>query len=173
MARGESKVQQQAQQLGAQQQAMIGQQQAANQALEAQTVPGLISLANWGSPQIENTYEQMAMQPVASALNAVRERAAARVSRTNNQAGYGAEEENLAGQQAARMGQAAQSGQLAYQDTQLQNQLAGLKGISDLYGIDTNLLGRMIGLPTATLGVQERAAQPTNSLRLGPLGLSF
>ena len=173
MARGESKVQNQAQQLSAQQQAMIGQQQAANQALEAQTVPGLTSLANWGSPQIANTYEQTAMQPVASALNAARERAQARVSRTHNQAGYGAEEENLAGQQAARMGQAAQSGQLAYQDTQLQNQLAGLKGLSDMYGIDTNLLGRMIGLPTDTLGVQERAAQPTNSLRIGPLGLSF
>jgi hypothetical protein len=158
MARGESKVQSQAQQLSAQQQAMIGQQQAANRALEAQAMPGLTGLANWGSPQIENTYEQTAMQPVASALNAVRERAQARVSRTRNQAGYGAEEENLAGQQAARLGQAAQSGQLAYQDTQLQHQLAGLKGLSDLYGIDTNLLGRMIGLPTDTLGLQERAS---------------
>lgn len=158
MARGESKVQKQAQQLGAQQQAMIGQQQAANRALEAQTIPGLTGLANWGSPQIENTYEQTAMRPVASALNAVRERARARVSRTRNQAGYGAEEENLAGQQAARTGQAAQSGQLAYQDAQLQHQLAGLKGLSDLYGIDTNLLGRMIGLPDQSLAVQERAA---------------
>lgn len=173
MARGESKVQRQAQQLSAQQQAMIGQQQAANRALEAQAVPGLTSLTNWGSPQIENSYEQLAMQPVASALDAVRERAQSRVSRTHNQAGYGAEQENLAGESAARLGQAAQSGQLAYQDTQLQHQLTGLKGLSELYGIDTNLLGRMIGLPTQTLGVQERAAQPTNSLRIGPLGLTF
>lgn len=173
MARGESKVQNQAQQLSAQQQAMIAQQQAANQGLASQMMPGLTGLANWGSPQVENTYEQTAMQPVATALDAANQKAQARVSRTRNEAGYGAEEENLAGQKAAQLGQAAQSGQLAYQDEQLQHQLAGLKGLSDLYGIDTDLLSRMIGLPTETLGVQERAAQPTNSLRFGPLGLSF
>lgn len=173
MARGESKVQQQAQQLSAQQQAMIAQQQAANQALESQALPGLTSLVNWGSPAIENTYGQLAMQPVATALNAARERAANRVARTQNEAGFGAEEENLAGQQAAQLGQASQEGQLDYQDQLLQHQLAGLRGLSDLYGIDTNLLGRMLGLPTETLGVQERAAQPTNSLRFGPLSLGF
>jgi hypothetical protein len=173
MARGESKVQNQAQQLSAQQQAMIAQQQAANQALESQVMPGLTSLSSWGSPQIENTYEQQAMQPIATAMDAANERAQARVSRTRNQAGYGAEEENLAGQRAAQLGQAAQRGQLAYQDEQLQHQMAGLKGLADLYGIDTNLLSRMVGLPTETLGVQERAAQPTDSLRLGPLSLGF
>lgn len=173
MARGESKVQQQAQQLSAQQQAMIAQQQAANRALESQAMPGLSTLMNWGSPAIENTYEQLAMQPVSSALDAARERAASRVARTQNQAGFGAEEEHLAGQQAAQLGQAAQEGQLDYQDQLLRHQMAGLSGLANLYGIDTNLLGRMLGLPTETLGVQERAAQPTNSLRLGPLGLSF
>ena len=173
MARGETKVQQQAQQLGAQQQQNAMQQQAANQAFQAQITPGLSSLANWGSPQIENQYEQLAMQPVATAVDSARQQAANRVSRTRNQAGYGAEEENLAGQRAAQLGEAAQRGQLAYQDTQTQNQLAGLRGLSSLYGIDTNLLGNMLRLPTSTLGVQEQAAKPTNSLRIGPLGLSF
>lgn len=173
MARGESKVQNQAQQLSAQQQAMIAQQQAANQALESQITPGLTGLANWGSPQIENTYLQQAMQPVAATMDAANERAQARVSRTRNQAGYGAEEENLAGQRAAQLGEAAQRGQLAYQDEQLQHQMAGLKDLADMYGIDTDLLSRMVGLPTETLGVQERAAQPTSSLRIGPLSLGF
>jgi hypothetical protein len=173
MARGESKVQNQAQQLGAQQQQNAMQQEAANQTLQQQIVPGLQSLANWGSPQIENSYEQMAMQPVATSLDATRQQAANRVSRTKNEAGYGAEEENLAGQRAAQLGQAAQSGQLAYQDTQTQNQLAGLKGLASLYGIDTNLLGNMLRLPTQTLGVQQQAARPTSSLQIGPLALGF
>lgn len=159
MARGESKVQNQAQQLGAQQQAMIAQQQAANRQLETGVIPGLTALENWGSPQIENTYEQQAMQPVASAMDAARERAMNRVSRTNNEAGAGAEEENLAGQQAAQAGQAAQRGQLAYQDEQLRHQTAGLQGLSSLYGIDTNLLGRMLGLPNQSLDTEQQAAK--------------
>ncbi|HVB99008.1 MAG TPA: hypothetical protein VNJ12_06705 [Candidatus Dormibacteraeota bacterium] len=173
MARGEAKVQQQAQQLGAQQQAMIGQQMAAGQAAQPGISAGYNKLANWGSPGIQNQYEQLAMQPVSTAMDAVRQQAANRVSRTHNAAGFGAEEENLAGQQAAQLGQAAQRGQLAYQDAQLQNNLAGLQGLSSLYGIDTNLLGRMLSLPTQTLGVQQQAARPTNSFRVGPLGLTF
>ena len=173
MARGEAQVQQQAQQLGAQQQAMLGQQWGAQQA----ALPGLSSaygkLANWGSPQIENQYEQFAMQPVSTALDAASQQAANRVSRTHNTAGFGAEEENLAGQKAAQLGQAAQRGQLAYQDAQLQNNMAGLQGLSSLYGINTNLLSRMMGLPTQTLSVQEQAAKPTSSLKIGPLGLGF
>ncbi len=158
MARGETKVQQQAQQLGAQQQAMIAGQMASNQGAEPAIQSGYGSLAGWGSPQIENQYEQMAMQPVSTAMDAARQQAANRVSRTHNAAGFGAEEENLAGQGAAQLGQAAQRGQLAYQDTQLQNRLAGLQGLSSLYGIDTNLLGRMLGLPDQSLSVQQRAA---------------
>ncbi|HVB35382.1 MAG TPA: hypothetical protein VNJ52_13560 [Patescibacteria group bacterium] len=159
MARGEAKVQQQAQQLGAQQQAMIARQMGAGQAAEPGISSGYSSLANWGSPQIENQYEQLAMQPVSTALDAASQQAASRVSRTHNAAGFGAEEENLAGQRASQLGQAAQRGQLAYQDTQLQNQKTGLQGLSSLYGIDTNLLGRMLGLPTQTLGVQAQAAR--------------
>lgn len=173
MARGESKVQQQAGQLGQQQQQQINQQSAANAAMEARLAPYLQAMADWGSPALENSYEQMAMQPVASALDAANERAMNRVSRTGNEAGYGAEQENLAGQRAAQLSQAAQRGQMAYQGEQFQHQLAGLKGLSDLYGIDANLLGRMLGLPTDTLAVQERAAQPNNSLKLGPFGFSW
>jgi hypothetical protein len=173
MARGETKVQQQAQQLGAQQQAWIDQQLGARQAAKPGITSGYNSLANWGSPPIENQYEQFATQPVSTAMDAASQQAANRLSRTRNAAGFGAEEENLAGQKAAQLGQAGQRGQLAYQDTQLQNRLAGLQGLSSLYGIDTNLLGRMMGLPAQTLGVQEQAAKPTNSIRFGPLGLSF
>lgn len=173
MARGESKVQNEAQQLMQQQEQQAEQQQAANQQLEGSIVPGAQRLLNWGGPQILNEYEQMAMRPVASAMDAARQQAANRVSRTKNEAGYGAEEENLAGQKAAQLGEANQRGQLAYQNQQLQEQEAGLKNLADLYGVDTNLLARMIGLPTSTLSVQEGAAKPTNSLQLGPLGLSF
>jgi hypothetical protein len=173
MARGESKVQQQAGQLGQQQQQQIDLQRAANAGLEGSLAPYLQAMADWGSPALENTYEQRAMQPVASAMDAANERAMNRVSRTGNEAGYGAAQENLAGQRAAQLSQAAQRGEMAYQGEQFQHQLAGLKGLSDLYGIDANLLGHMLGLPTETLGVQQRAAQPTNSMRIGPFGFSW
>lgn len=175
MARGESKVANQASNLSAQQQAMIAAQQAQNQYAENQIMPGYESLENWGGPQIQNEYEQQAEQPVASAMDAEEQQAGNRVSRTNNEAGYGAEQENLAGQKAAKVGQAAQEGDLAYQQEQLQHQATGLQGLSNLYGIDTNLLSRMLGLPDESLSVDQRASEPTSKLSLGSggIGMSF
>ncbi len=173
MARGESKVQNEAQQLMTQQEQQAAAQQAANQQLQGATTPTAEGMLNWGSPQIENDYEQAEMQPVDSAMDTARQRAASRVSRTRNEAGYGAEEENLAGQQAAGEGNAALRGKLAYQNQQLQEQQAGLKSLADLYGVDTSLLSRMLGLPNESLATQEGAAKPTNSFKFGPLGLSF
>lgn len=159
MSRGaEKKVQQQAEQQAQLYNQMIAAQQAERQAARQQLLPLYSQLANWSSPALENQLQQVALGPVRSALDALRESAAARVARTNNPAGFAAEEENLAGQQAAALSRAAQQAELAYQNEQFRRQMAGLAGLGSLYGIDTNLLGRMLGLPVSALSVAERAA---------------
>lgn len=159
MSRGaEKKVQQQAQQQAQLYNQMIAAQQAADQAARQQLTPLYLRLAQWDAPEVANALEQTALEPVRSAFDALRESAAARVARTGNPAGYAAEEENLAGQQAAALGREARQASLDYQNLAFQRQMAGLGGLASLYGIDVNLLGRMLGLPIGALGVAERAA---------------
>ncbi|HEV2386772.1 MAG TPA: hypothetical protein VGS20_05895 [Candidatus Acidoferrales bacterium] len=158
MARGEKQIQQQAQGLSRSQQAQAAAQLARNQAMEPGIVAGYQGEVNWGNPKLENSYEQMSEQPAATAVDAVAQQAAARAARTNNPAGFGAEEENLAGQRATQMSQAAQRGFAQYANQQLAEQRAGLQGLSDLYGIDTGTLRTMLGLPAQSLGVAQSAA---------------
>lgn len=158
MARGEKQVQQQAQALSTSQQAQANAQLAQTQAEEPGIISGYQSEANWGNPTLENTYEQMGMQPAATAVDAAAQQANARAARTNNAAGYGAEEENLAGQRATQVSQAAQRGFAQYANQQLAEQQAGLQGLSGLYGIDTGTLRTMLGLPAQSLGVAQNAS---------------
>jgi len=58
----------------------------------------------------------------------------------------------------AEAGQAQQN-QLAFTNTAFQRQMAALQGLSGIYGVDSNLIGRTLGIPSQLLNVRANASR--------------
>jgi hypothetical protein len=98
---------------------------------------------------------------LASAFDSLQQSAANRVARTNNSAGFGELTDELARQKGIAEAGQAQQNQLAFTNTAFQRQMAALQGLSGLYGVDTNLLGRTLGIPSQLLSVRSGASRPS------------
>lgn len=107
------------------------------------------------------------MGALASAFAALASRAANRTARTRNSAGYGDLLDALAQERGRQTSSLAQQNQLAFADRARQDRLAGLQGLSGLYGVDSSLLGRAMGIPASLLGVR------ANASRSGTSGLDY
>jgi hypothetical protein len=165
MSRGAQKqTQQMADRLFQQQLQMLQNEQSVGQGLAQTLVPKYTQLASYGDPQLENAIQQQAMLPVRTVFDAVREQAQSRAARTNNAAGYAAEQQNLAGQMASGLSNAAQNAKLAYRSDQVQRQMAGLQGLASVYGIDTNLLRSLVGSLPQTLDSRARVSNTPGTL---------
>ena len=98
---------------------------------------------------------------LASAFDALQQSAQNRLARTRNSAGFGELTDELARQKGIAEGNQAQQNQLAFTNTAFQRQMAALQGLSGLFGIDTNLLGRTLGIPAELLNVRNNASRPS------------
>lgn len=49
--------------------------------------------------------------------------------------------------------------------------MAGLSTLGPTYGVDTNLLGKAMGVPAELLGVRQRASTGSSTSGLGMVGL--
>jgi hypothetical protein len=96
---------------------------------------------------------------LASAFDSLQQ-AANRVARTGNSAGFSELTDDLARQKAQQEAGLAQQNQLNFSNTAYQRQMAALQGLSGLYGVDTNLLGRTLGIPSELLNVRANASRP-------------
>jgi hypothetical protein len=94
---------------------------------------------------------------LASAFDALQQSAQNRLARTRNSAGFG----ELARQKGIAEGNQAQQNQLAFTNTSFQRQMAALQGLSGLFGVDSNLLGRTLGIPAELLNVRNNASRPS------------
>jgi hypothetical protein len=47
---------------------------------------------------------------------------------------------------------------VAFANQKLKENLAGLSALGQTYGVDTNLLGKAMGVPSELLGVRQRAS---------------
>ena len=97
---------------------------------------------------------------IASAFDSLAQSAANRLARTNNPAGFSELTDELARQKAVAEGNQAQQNQLGFTNTAFQRQMAALQGLSGLFGVDTNLLGRTLGIPSQLLSVRANASRP-------------
>ena len=97
---------------------------------------------------------------LASAFDSLQQSAANRVARTGNSAGFSELTDDLARQKGITEGNLAQQNQLNFSNTAFQRQMAALQGLSGLYGVDTNLLGRTLGIPAELLNVRANASRP-------------
>jgi hypothetical protein len=98
---------------------------------------------------------------LASAFDSLQQSAANRVARTGNSAGFSELTDDLARQKGIQESNLAQQNQLNFSNTAYQRQLAALQGLSGLYGVDSNLLGRTLGIPSQLLNVRANASRPS------------
>src|SRR5262249_3798688 len=98
---------------------------------------------------------------IKSAFDALQQSAQNRVARTNNSAGFSELTDELARQKGIAEGNQAQQNQLAFSNTAFQRKMAALQGLSGLFGVDTNLLGRTLGIPAELLNVRAQASRPS------------
>jgi hypothetical protein len=96
---------------------------------------------------------------LASAFGALQQAAQNRLSRTRNSAGFGELADELARQQGREQANLAQSNELNFSNAAFQRQMAALQGVGGLYGVDTNLLGRTLGIPAELLNVRASAGR--------------
>ena len=168
MARGAQKTAEQTAQQG------YGQVQAFNTQLEGQNV----ALQNYLTPQ----YMSMVNNPgfdtatksaitnestgaAAAAYGGASDQAARTAARTGNSAALGPLEDKLAQEKAGTMGDIGAKNQIAFAQQAKSDQQTGLKGLSGLYGMDTNLLARSLGLPPEYLQQYNNAASRPNPMQ--------
>jgi predicted alpha/beta hydrolase len=149
--------QQQLNQTNAMNQQLLGQQQS----LGNLVLPQYQSILNnpGYSPADQAAITGQSQGALASAFDSLQQSAANRVARTGNSAGFSELTDDLARQKGIAEGNLAQQNQLNFSNTAYQRQMAALQGLSGLYGVDTNLLGRTLGIPSQLLGVQANAAK--------------
>jgi hypothetical protein len=117
-------------------------------------------LANPGYTQAQQTaITGQSMGALASTYAAMASNAANQVARTNNSAGYDDLLDSLARQQGQQTSSLAQQNQLAFANQTKQDQLTALQGLSGLYGTNSSLLGKAIGVPGQLLGVDANVAK--------------
>src|ERR1700690_4612259 len=155
----------------AQQNQMIsqeGQSDAQDRSLLMPTIQSLLN-SQGCTPQRQSAITQQSLGASNTACNALQEKAANRTAATNNSAGYGNLTAQLGREQAQTDASQAQQNQAPFANQQLKEQLAGLSALGQTYGIETNLLGRAMGVPAQLLGVQQRAAGGSSTSGLGSM----
>lgn len=160
----------------AQQNAMNQQIFGENQALRGTLVPAYQRLlAQPGYSEAEKAaITGQSMGALGSVFDALANRAANRVARTRNAAGYGELLGELGREQGREAAGLAQQNQIAFANRSLADRLAALQGLSGLYGVDTSLLGRALGIPPELLNVRARASGGSDfRFGIGPGGISF
>ena len=116
-------------------------------------------LANPGyTPAQQSAITNQSMGALSSAFGALAQSAANRMARTRNSAGYSALLDDLARQQGQQTASLAQQNQFCFANQAKQDQLAALQGLSGLYGVNSSLLGRTLGIPGQLLGTRTQLA---------------
>jgi hypothetical protein len=132
------------------------------------TIQGLLNSPGY-TPQQQSDITQQSLGASNTAFDALRQRAANRTAATNNSAGYGDLTAQLGRQQAQTDASQAQQNQVAFANQQLKEQLAGLNAAGQTYGVDTNPLGKAMGVPSELLSVRQRASTGSSTSGMGSL----
>lgn len=113
------------------------------------------------SPSAQAAITGQSQGAVASAFDSLQQAANNRVAQSGNSAGFADLTDELARQKAQQEAGTAQQNQVTFANTALQQQNSALQGLSGLYGVDANLLGRTLGIPSQLLGVRASASRPS------------
>src|SRR5271170_6373158 len=153
----------------AQQNQMISQESQADaqdRSLLLPTIQGLLNSQGY-TPQQQSDITQQSLGASNTAFDALRQRAANRTAATNNSTGFGDLTAQLGREQAQTDASQAQQNQIAFANQKLKENLAGVGALGQTYGVDTNLLGKAMGVPSELLGVRQRASTGSSTAGLG------
>jgi hypothetical protein len=177
MSRGaQQQTQQLTQQQLAQQNQLISQANQQGESDRSLMMPEIEQLLNSPgyTPAQQSAIEQEGMGAARTAYDALRETAANRVAATNNPAGYDALDAKLGREEAQTLANQASQNQIQFANEQIGQQLAGLSALGQTYNIDTNLLGRAMGVPPELLNVEEQASKgPGTGTFLGDMAFGL
>src|SRR5216683_5506899 len=156
----------------AQTQKLTDQQLAGINSLNQRLLGNQQQLGNSLAPQFQSIASNPGLSPadkaavtaqsqgaLGSAFDALQQSAMNRSARTRNSAGFADLADELARQKGIAEGNQAQRNQLDFTNTAFQRQMAALRGLSGLFGVDTNLLGRTLGIPAELLNVRANASR--------------
>jgi len=114
------------------------------------------------------------MGALGSAFDALQNQAQNRIARTGNTAGYGEMLDELGRERGRESSDIARQNQIDFADEAFRRQMAALQGLGSLYGVDTGLLARGMGLPADYLNVRQQASRGGGfSFGLGPVRFGF
>lgn len=99
---------------------------------------------------------------LANSFDSLQQAAQNRLARTRNSAGFGELTDDLARQKGIAQAGQAQQNQMDFSNTGFQRQMAALQGLSGLFGVDSSLLGRTLGIPAELLNVRSNASRGGN-----------
>ncbi|MGA2902120.1 MAG: hypothetical protein ABSF40_17995 [Candidatus Acidiferrales bacterium] len=132
------------------------------------TIQSLLTSTGY-TPQQQSDITQQSLGAANTAYDALRESAANHAAATNDTAGYGDLTAQLGREQAQTDASTAQQNQIAFANQAYKEQQAGLNALTQTYGIDTNLLGKAMGVPAELLNVRQRASSGSSVGGLGGL----
>ena len=154
---------------------LTDQQLASTNALNQQFLSQQQQVGNTLLPQYQSILNNPGLSPadqaavtgqsqgaLASAFDSLQQSAQNRLARTRNSAGFGELTDELARQKGIAQASQAQQNQMAFTNTAFQRQMAALQGLSGLYGVDSNLLGRTLGIPSQLLNTRANASRGGN-----------
>jgi hypothetical protein len=150
---------------------MLGQENQQTQQDRSLLMPTLNSLlTNPGyTAAQQNAITQEGMGSARTAYDSLAQAAQNQVTRTNNSAGFNDLTAQLGRSEAQNLAQQARQNQITFANDAQSQQLAGLSALGQTYGIDTNLLGKSMGIPGQLLGVRSNASGNPDSSSLGGL----
>ncbi len=136
---------------------LLGQQQT----LGSQATAGYLNqLSNPGYSAADKAAITNASQGALSgAFDALQQSAQNRVARTGNSAGFSDLTDELAREQGRQSASVAGQNQIDFSNTAYQRQMSALQGLSGLYGVDTGLLSRTLGIPSSLLATRANASR--------------
>jgi len=140
-------------------QQLLGQQQSLGSQLTSQ-YQSILNNPGY-SPATQAAITGQSQGAAASAFDSLQQAANNRVAQTGNSAGFTDLTDDLARQKAQQQASTAQQNQVTFANTAMQQQNSALQALSGLYGVDSNLLGRTLGLPSQLLNVRANASRPT------------
>src|ERR1700674_4109831 len=162
---------------------LTDQQLASTNALNQQFTGQQQQIGNMLLPQYQSILNNPGLSPadqaavtgqsqgaLASSFDALQQSAQNRLARTRNSAGFGELTDELARQKGIAQADQAQQNHLAFTNTAFQRQMAALQGLSGLFGVDANLLGRTLGIPAELLNARSNASRSNGGGFFSALG---
>lgn len=105
---------------------------------------------------------------LGSAFDALQNSAENRLARTRNPAGFGELLDELGRERGRESANITRQNEIDFANQAFRQRMAALQGIGDLFGVDTGLLSRGLGIPAELLNVRANASRGGFSFGFGP-----